>query len=122
MASLRRHSLLLVDARAGERYRGEAEPIDPVAGHIPGARHHAATDNLGPDGGFRPPAELRAQFDALLDGRAPADVVHYCGSGVTACHNVLAMAVAGYPLTRLYPGSWSEWIADRSRPVATGVG
>jgi thiosulfate/3-mercaptopyruvate sulfurtransferase len=121
-ASLRRQGLVLVDARAAERYRGEAEPIDPVKGHIPGARHRAATDNVMPDGVFRPAELLRAQFEALLDGRPAADAVHYCGSGVTACHNVLAMAVAGYPLTRLYPGSWSEWIAEPSRPVATGVG
>jgi thiosulfate/3-mercaptopyruvate sulfurtransferase len=121
-ASLRRHALVLVDARAAERYRGEAEPIDPVAGHIPGARHHAASDNVKADGTFRPAQELRAQFDTLLDGRPAADVVHYCGSGVTACHNVLAMAVAGYPLTRVYPGSWSEWIAEPSRPIARGVG
>jgi thiosulfate/3-mercaptopyruvate sulfurtransferase len=120
-ASLPRRSLLLVDARSGERFRGEAEPIDPVAGHIPGARNRPATANLRPDGRFRPPTELQAAFEPLLQGHVAQDVVHYCGSGVTACHNVLAMSIAGYPLTRVYPGSWSEWIADPSRPVARGA-
>jgi thiosulfate/3-mercaptopyruvate sulfurtransferase len=119
-ASLPRHDLLLLDARAAERYRGDAEPIDPVAGHIPGALNRPYARNLAADGSFRPGRELRAEFDAMLHGRSPDDLVHYCGSGVTACHNVLAMASAGYPLTRLYPGSWSEWIADAKRPVAKG--
>lgn len=120
MASLPRHTLLLLDARAAERFRGETEPFDPVAGHLPGALNRPATRNLTPAGTFRPARELRAEFDAMLHGRAVDDVVHYCGSGVNACHNVLAMAVAGYPITRIYPGSWSEWVSDRSRPVATG--
>ena len=119
-ASLPRHALMLLDARAAERYRGDAEPLDPVAGHIPGALNRPHSRNVAADGTFRPAAELRAEFDAMLHGRSPADVVHYCGSGVTACHNVLAMTIAGYPLTRLYPGSWSEWCADPKRPVARG--
>lgn len=119
-ASLPRHTLVLIDARAAERYRGDIEPMDPVAGHIPGAINRPYARNLEPEGTFRSPAELRRDFESMLHGRAVDDVVHYCGSGVTACHNVLAMAIAGYPLTRIYPGSWSEWVADRSRPVATG--
>ena len=119
-ASLPRHALVLLDARAAERYRGDAEPLDPVAGHIPGALNRPHSRNIAADGTFRPATELRAEFDAMLHGRAPADVVHYCGSGVSACHNVLAMTIAGYPLTRLYPGSWSEWCADPKRPIARG--
>ena len=119
-ASLPRHALLLLDARAAERYRGDVEPLDPVAGHIPGAINRPYTRNVGADGTFRSARELRAEFDAMLHGRAPDDLVHYCGSGVSACHNVLAMTVAGYPLTRLYPGSWSEWVAEPQRPVSRG--
>jgi thiosulfate/3-mercaptopyruvate sulfurtransferase len=119
-ASLSRHGLVLLDARAAERYRGDTEPLDPVAGHIPHALNRPYTRNLTPDGTFRDARELRGEFESMLHGRAAEDVVHYCGSGVTACHNVLAMAVAGYPLTRVYPGSWSEWVADPGRPVATG--
>ena len=119
-ASLPRHDLLLLDARAAERYRGAVEPLDAVAGHIPGALNRPYARNLAADGTFRPARELRSEIDAILHGRAAEDVVHYCGSGVSACHNVLAMAVAGYPLTRLYPGSWSEWSADAKRPVAKG--
>jgi thiosulfate/3-mercaptopyruvate sulfurtransferase len=119
-ASLPRHGLVLLDARAAERYRGDVEPLDPVAGHIPGALNRPHSRNVAADGTFRPASELRAEFDAMLHGRSPADVVHYCGSGVSACHNILAMTIAGYPLTRLYPGSWSEWSADPKRPVARG--
>jgi len=119
-ASLPRHTLLLIDARAAERFRGDTEPLDPVAGHIPGAMNRPYARNVKSDGTFRSPRELRGEFEAMLHGRPVEDVVHYCGSGVTACHNVLAMAVAGYPLTRLYPGSWSEWVANPARPVATG--
>jgi thiosulfate/3-mercaptopyruvate sulfurtransferase len=119
-ASIPRHDLVLLDARAAERYRGEVEPIDPVAGHIPGALNRPSSRNIGADGTFRPPRELRSEFDAMLHGRRAEDVVHYCGSGISACHNILAMAIAGYPLTRLYPGSWSEWSADPKRPVAQG--
>ena len=114
-------SLVLVDARVPERYRGETEPMDPVAGHIPGARNRPYAQNLNPDGTFKPPDVLRREFASLL-GSQPLDrVVHYCGSGVTACHNVLAMELAGLPGTRIYPGSWSEWCADPARPVATGA-
>lgn len=120
IASLPRHALLLLDARAAERYRGDTEPLDAVAGHIPGAINRPYSRNLAADGRFRPTGELRGEFDAMLHGRSPGDLVHYCGSGVSACHNILAMSVAGYPLTRLYPGSWSEWCADPRRPVAKG--
>jgi thiosulfate/3-mercaptopyruvate sulfurtransferase len=119
-ASIPRHDLLLLDARAAERYRGDVEPIDAVAGHIPGAINRPYNRNVSADGTFRAPRDLRAEFDAMLHGRRAEDVVHYCGSGVSACHNVLAMAIAGYPITRLYPGSWSEWSADAKRPVARG--
>ena len=108
----------LLDARAGERYRGEVEPLDKRAGHIPGARSRFFKDNLDAQGRFKPAAELRAAFTAF--GAAPAQVVHQCGSGVTACHNLLAMEVAGLPGSVLYPGSWSEWSADPARPVAVG--
>lgn len=112
----------VLDARAGERFRGEIEPLDPVAGHIPGARNRFFRDNLGPDGCFKAADQLRAEFEALTPqatlGLQP--VVHQCGSGVTACHSVLAMAHAGLGVTRLYPGSWSEWCADPQRPVAVG--
>jgi thiosulfate/3-mercaptopyruvate sulfurtransferase len=109
----------IVDARAGERFRGEVEPLDPVAGHIPGARNRFYKDNLAADGHFKPAAELRQVF-ASIDGDA-ARVVHQCGSGVTACHNLLAMEHAGLKGSALYPGSWSEWCADPSRPVARGA-
>jgi thiosulfate/3-mercaptopyruvate sulfurtransferase len=112
---------LLVDARAAARYRGEVEPIDPVAGHIPGAANLPTEDNLAAEGRFRPADELRARFAAVLGGRSPTAVVHNCGSGVTACHNLLAMEVAGLNGSRLYAGSWSEWIRDPNRPVATGA-
>lgn len=119
-ASLSRRSLVLLDARAAERYRGDVEPLDRVAGHIPGALNRPYTRNLAADGTFRSPQELRADFEGMLHGRSAGDLVHYCGSGVSACHNVLAMTAAGYPLTRLYPGSWSEWSSDPRRPVAKG--
>ncbi len=111
---------LVVDARAPERYRGDVEPLDPVAGHIPGAVNHPMARSVGPDGRFRDAASLRADFEATLAGRRPDDVVQSCGSGVTACHNLLAMEVAGLSGARLYPGSWSAWVADPSRPVARG--
>jgi thiosulfate/3-mercaptopyruvate sulfurtransferase len=116
-AELARRGLLL-DARAGERYRGETEPIDPVAGHIPGAVNAPTTENVTADGLFRPPAELTARF-AALGATPPTEVGVYCGSGVSAAHQILALAAAGIPAA-LYVGSWSEWAADRSRPVATG--
>jgi thiosulfate/3-mercaptopyruvate sulfurtransferase len=108
----------VVDARAGERFRGEVEPLDPVAGHIPGATHRFFKDNLAPDGRWKTAQALRAEFDAWAT--PPGEVVHQCGSGVTACHNLLAMAHAGLPGSRLYPGSWSEWCSDPARPVARG--
>lgn len=110
----------LVDARAPERFRGEVEPLDPVAGHIPGALNRFFKDNLGADGRFKPAAVLRAEFEALLGRDGAAQAVHHCGSGVTASHNLLAMEQAGLAGSRLYPGSWSEWCADPSRPVARG--
>jgi thiosulfate/3-mercaptopyruvate sulfurtransferase len=113
-------TLQVLDARAPERYRGDVEPIDPVAGHIPGARNRPYTENLTPEGGFKPTQQLRSEYSALLAGRPATSVVHQCGSGVTACHNVLAMTIAGLPGSRLYPGSWSEWVADSARPVAHG--
>ena len=111
---------VLVDARAAERYRGESEPIDPVAGHIPGARNRPYAMNLNPDGTFKPGDALRREFAGLLGDTPLSQVVHYCGSGVTSCHNILAMEIAGLPGTRLYPGSWSEWSADPARPIAIG--
>jgi thiosulfate/3-mercaptopyruvate sulfurtransferase len=110
----------VIDARAPERYRGEVEPLDAVAGHIPGALNRFFKDNLQADGRFKPAAQLRTEFETLLAGREAASVVHQCGSGVTACHNMLAMAVAGLPAAPLYPGSWSEWSADATRPKARG--
>lgn len=112
--------LLVLDARAAERYRGEVEPMDPVAGHIPGARNRPYTDNLTERGTFKPAVQLRSEYEALLGTTPASAVVHQCGSGVTACHNVLAMAIAGLHGSRLYPGSWSEWVADPARPVARG--
>lgn len=113
--------VLMLDARSEERFSGEAETIDPVAGHIPGAVNRFYFDNLDDAGCyFKPADELRAEFDALLAGRDPARVVQQCGSGVTACHNILAMEIAGIKGSKLYPGSWSEWCADPSRPIATG--
>jgi thiosulfate/3-mercaptopyruvate sulfurtransferase len=110
--------LTLIDARAGERYRGEVEPLDKRAGHIPGARSRFFKDNLDAQGRFKPADQLRATFAAF--GAEPAQVVHQCGSGVTACHNLLAMEVAGLQGSSLYPGSWSEWSSDPARPVAAG--
>jgi thiosulfate/3-mercaptopyruvate sulfurtransferase len=110
---------LLLDARAPERFTGAVEPIDPVGGHIPGARNRFWQSNLDA-GRFKSPATLRSEYLALLDGRAATEVVGYCGSGVTACHNLLALHLAGLPGATLYPGSWSEWVADRQRPVARG--
>ncbi|QXI38242.1 sulfurtransferase [Pseudomonas xantholysinigenes] len=112
--------LTLIDARALPRFRGEVEPIDPVAGHIPGAQCAAFTDNLGGDGRFLPAAQLKQRFAEKLGDRSPGQLVSYCGSGVTACHNLFALALAGYPLGRLYAGSWSEWINAPQHPVATG--
>lgn len=110
----------LVDARAPERFRGEVEPLDPVAGHIPGALNRPFGLNLEPDGRFKPAPVLAKEWRRLTGGRAPGEVVHQCGSGVTASHNLLAMEHAGLTGSRLYPGSWSEWCADPTRPVARG--
>ena len=112
------NNVLLLDARAPARYRGEAEPIDPVAGHIPGALNRYNAENVTADGTSKSSVELKQDFLALLGGRPPSEVVNYCGSGVAACHNLLAMEVAGLPGARLYAGSWSEWIADPRRPIA----
>jgi thiosulfate/3-mercaptopyruvate sulfurtransferase len=120
LAGTKGGSCLLLDARAPERYRGETEPIDRIAGHIPSARNRFFKDNLWPDLTMRPSSQLRAEFEKLLNVRSPADVVHHCGSGVTACVNLLAMEHAGFGGSRLYVGSWSEWIADPTRPVELG--
>ena len=120
LARLGQATQTLIDARAPQRFRGEVEPLDPVAGHIPGALNRPFGLNLGPDGRFKPAAELRAEFLALLDGRDPASVVHQCGSGVSALPNLLAMEVAGLGPSALFAGSWSEWCGDASRPVARG--
>ena len=111
----------LLDARAVARYRGEQEPIDPVAGRIPGAKNRFSNDNLTADGVFKAPEILRAEFETVLAGRSAADVVNYCGSGVAACHNALAMEVAGLTGSRVYIGSWSEWSADAARPISRSV-
>jgi thiosulfate/3-mercaptopyruvate sulfurtransferase len=117
-AAARARTGLLLDARAGERYRGETEPVDPVAGHIPGAVSAPTAENVHPDGTFKSPADLTARFKSL--GAAPErEVAAYCGSGVTAAHEVLALTLAGIPAA-LYVGSWSDWITDPARPVATG--
>lgn len=110
----------IVDARAAPRYRGETEPIDPVAGRIPDALNRPISSNTQPDGRFKPGPQLRDEFRALLGPRRGDQVIHYCGSGITACHNVFAMELAGLPGSALYPGSWSEWSSDPDRPVATG--
>lgn len=111
---------LVIDARTPARYRGEQEPIDPVAGHIPGAVNLPYEGNLDNEGRFMDPQALRERFAAVLGERSAASAVHMCGSGVTACHNLLAMEAAGLAGSRLYAGSWSEWIRDPSRPMATG--
>jgi thiosulfate/3-mercaptopyruvate sulfurtransferase len=109
---------MLVDARAAERFAGTVEPLDPVAGHIPGAVNHPFTANLSADGTFLPPAELKRRWQERLAGKSPRDVIAMCGSGVTACHNLLAMELAELYGAKLYGGSWSEWIRDPERPVA----
>ncbi len=119
-ARLHDSAMCLVDARASDRFRRENETLDPVGGHIPGALNRPYRDNLLADGRFKSPETLRHEFLELLAGRLPENVVHQCGSGVTACHNLLAMECAGLPGGRLYPGSWSAWCADPLRPVATG--
>lgn len=120
LAQLDRPAQTLLDARAAPRFRGEVEPLDPIAGHIPGAINRPFSLNFDADGKFRPAAELRAEFLELLAGRDPASVVHLCGSGVSAVPNLLAMEIAGLGRTALYAGSWSEWCSDPDRPVARG--
>ena len=111
---------LLLDARAPARYRGEQEPIDPIAGRIPGAANRFNMDNLSAQGTFKSAAELKKEFQSALGKRSPSEVIHYCGSGVAACHNLLAMEVAGLKGGKLYAGSWSEWSADPQRPQERG--
>jgi thiosulfate/3-mercaptopyruvate sulfurtransferase len=118
LAQLGQSRVRLIDARSPDRFRGENETLDPVGGHIPGAANRFFKNNLAADGRFKPPAELKREFSALLDALPPAQVVHQCGSGVTACHNLLAMEIAGLHGSKLYPGSWSEWCSDPQRPVA----
>ncbi|MGL6070256.1 sulfurtransferase [Craterilacuibacter sp.] len=122
LANLAQPDFVLVDARSPERFRGMGESMDPVGGHIPGALNRCFLDNLGPDGGYLPAAQLASQWRAMpglpADSRA---VVHQCGSGVTACVNLLAMEHAGLGGSRLYPGSWSEWCSDPARPVSSGT-
>jgi thiosulfate/3-mercaptopyruvate sulfurtransferase len=121
LSHLRDSRLLLLDGRGADRFRGENETIDPVAGHIPGAVSRPFRDNLNSDGRFRRRQDLRAEFAALLQQRRIEDVVAYCGSGVSACHNLLALELAGFHGARLYAGSWSEWCSDRARPIAIGI-
>jgi thiosulfate/3-mercaptopyruvate sulfurtransferase len=116
------HKLLLLDARAPARFRGEQEPIDRIAGHIPGAQNRFCNENLDAGGVFKSATDLRKAFSALLTDTPASEVVNYCGSGVAACHNLLAMEVAGLPGAKLYAGSWSDWITDPKRPVGKGPG
>jgi thiosulfate/3-mercaptopyruvate sulfurtransferase len=115
--SLDNPSFLLVDARAVNRFQGLEEPLDSIAGHVPGALNRPFQNNLGADGRFRKAEDLRSEWTSLTGPRPAREVVHMCGSGVTACHNILAMEVAGLSGACLYPGSWSEWIRDPERPV-----
>jgi thiosulfate/3-mercaptopyruvate sulfurtransferase len=117
----RRPGTLLLDARGAERFAGRNETLDAVAGHVPGARNHPFLGNLGTDGKFLPAAELRRRFDVLRGALPPAAIVSMCGSGVTACQTLLALEHAGLPGAKLYAGSWSEWIRDPARPVATSA-
>jgi thiosulfate/3-mercaptopyruvate sulfurtransferase len=118
LANLKSATRIVIDARSPDRFRGENETLDPVGGHIPGAKNRFFKDNLQPDGRFKPADQLRAEFSALID--APQAAIMQCGSGATACHNLLAMEIAGLSGAALYAGSWSEWCADPARPVATG--
>jgi thiosulfate/3-mercaptopyruvate sulfurtransferase len=120
LAATERRDRLIVDARAPERYAGQVEPLDTVAGHVPGAVNAPFTGNLGAAGKFLPAAELRQRWLQILGGAPPQELIAMCGSGVTACHNLLALEVAGLPGASLYAGSWSEWIRDPARPVAVG--
>ncbi len=118
VANIEKPTLIVIDARAPDRFRGENETLDPVGGHIPGARNRFFKDNLQTDGKFKPAEQLRMELSAVVDNSATS--VMQCGSGATACHNLLALEVAGMLGAALYPGSWSEWCADPARPVATG--
>lgn len=120
VSAARKGTHAIIDARATPRFRGEVEPLDPIAGHIPGALNRPFTMNLNEQGFFKSPEELKAEFDALLGGRDPAKVIHHCGSGVSAVPNVLAMQIAGYPPSQLFAGSWSEWSKRGDLPVAQG--
>ena len=120
LGAIGRPGRVLIDARAPDRYRGENETLDPVGGRIRGSLNHFFRDNLDASGCFKPAAELRQAFTALLGDAPPDAVVHSCGSGVSACHNLLAMEIAGLSGSRLYPGSWSEWCSDPSRPTEKG--
>ncbi len=117
LGALGSNQLLVVDARGADRFRGENETMDPVGGHIPGAINRPFRDNLDAEGRFKPPAQLRNEWLAIITPQVPTKVVAQCGSGVTACHNILALEIAGLDGARLYPGSWSEWCSDPSRPV-----
>jgi thiosulfate/3-mercaptopyruvate sulfurtransferase len=121
-AHLGKPGMVLIDARSPDRFRGENEMLDPVAGHIPGAINRFFRDNLEADGCFKQASVLREEFGTLLKGHLAREVVHQCGSGVTACVNILAMEAAGFPGSLLFAGSWSEWCADPARPVARGPG
>ncbi len=121
-AGIKDRSILVIDARAPDRYNGLVEPIDPVAGHIPGAVNRFNARNLEPDRLFKPAETLREEFQTLLAGREPGSVVHQCGSGISACSNLLAMTHAGLDGSALYPGSWSEWVSDPSRPIEKSAG
>lgn len=114
-------STLMLDARGAERFRGEVEPLDRAAGHVPGAHNRPFSENLDAKGYFKSPQALRVEFEAVLAGHRAGDVVHMCGSGVTACHNLLAMEAAGLHGSRLFAPSWSGWVSDPSRPIATGA-
>ncbi len=119
--AVRRPGTLLLDARGAERFAGRNETLDTIAGHVPGARNHPFLGNLSADGKFLPAAQLRRRFDVLRGALPPSAIVSMCGSGVTACQTLLALEYAGLPGARLYAGSWSEWIRDPARPIATGA-
>ena len=119
VANLESRNMLVVDARSNDRFHGQNETIDPVGGHIPGAVNRLFKTNVDGEGFFRPASELQAEFTSLLGDTAVGNVVHQCGSGISACHNLFAMEIAGLGGSRLYPGSWSEWVSDATRPVAT---
>ncbi|HUU72103.1 MAG TPA: sulfurtransferase [Burkholderiales bacterium] len=119
VANLQSENMKVIDARSNDRFHGQNETIDPVGGHIPGAVNRFFKKNVDDNGRFRPGTELKSEFQALIGNTPVQNVVHQCGSGVSACHNLLAMELAGMSGSRLYPGSWSEWVADPARPVAT---